>query len=121
VLPEPYTGRPRDAHARADGEKIKLREAINETLHAEFTHNPDAFLWGQDVASKEKGGVFNWSPRACEQAFGVGRVFNGPIAEDYIVGTANGMCRFKDDIARSSSRRRSSPTTSGPPWNRSSR
>ena len=37
----------------------KLREAINETLKVEFRRNPDTFLWGQDCASEDKGGVFN--------------------------------------------------------------
>ena len=32
------------------------------------------------------------------QEFGPKRVFNAPIAEDYIVGTANGMSRFNDKI-----------------------
>ena len=81
----------------AEGDKWKLREAINETLHAEFKRNSNTFLWGQDVASKDKGGVFNVT-KGLETAFGSGRVFNGPIAEDYIVGTANGMSRYKDDI-----------------------
>lgn len=79
------------------GDKWKLREAITETLHAEFERNPHTFLWGQDVASKEKGGVFLVT-KGMQQAFGRGRVFNGPIAEDYIVGTANGLCRYRDDI-----------------------
>jgi 2-oxoisovalerate dehydrogenase E1 component len=30
--------------------------------------------------------------------FGNDRVFNAPIAEDFIVGTANGMTRYRDDI-----------------------
>ena len=81
----------------AEGDKWKLREAINETLHAEFTRNPDTFLWGQDVASKDKGGVFNVT-KGMEAAFGPERVFNGPIAEDYIVGTANGMVRYKPEL-----------------------
>jgi 2-oxoisovalerate dehydrogenase E1 component len=81
-----------------EGEGVeKLREAINRTLHEEFTHNPDTFLWGQDVASKDKGGVFNLTKGMLAQ-FGPKRVFNGPIAEDFIVGTANGMCRFKPEI-----------------------
>ena len=88
---------PEETETPAEGDKWKLREAINETLHAEFTRNPDTFLWGQDVASKEKGGVFNVT-KGMETAFGPERVFNGPIAEDYIVGTANGMVRYKDDI-----------------------
>ena len=33
-----------------------------------------------------------------QQAFGRGRVFNAPIAEDYIVGTANGMSRYRKDL-----------------------
>ena len=32
------------------------------------------------------------------QEFGPKRIFNAPIAEDYIVGTANGMCRFDPKI-----------------------
>ena len=33
-----------------------------------------------------------------QQEFGDARVFSAPIAEDYIVGTANGMCRFDPKI-----------------------
>ncbi len=74
-----------------------LREAINETLKEEFRRNPNTFLWGQDVASKEKGGVFNVT-KGMLQEFGNERIFNAPIAEDFINGTANGFCRYRDDI-----------------------
>jgi 2-oxoisovalerate dehydrogenase E1 component len=92
-------------HARAgldtappEGEPTeKLREAITRTLIEEFRHNPDTFLWGQDVASKDKGGVFNLTKGMLAE-FGPQRVFNAPIAEDFIVGTANGMSRFKKDL-----------------------
>ncbi len=77
--------------------QLTLREAINETLKAEFRKNPHTFLWGQDVASKEKGGVFNVT-KGMQQEFGPGRVFNAPIAEDFIVGTANGFARYRKDI-----------------------
>jgi len=77
--------------------QLTLREAINETLKAEFRRNPNTFLWGQDVASKEKGGVFNVT-KGMQQEFGRERVFNAPIAEDFIVGTANGFSRYRDDI-----------------------
>ncbi|MBK7093808.1 MAG: 2-oxoisovalerate dehydrogenase [Saprospiraceae bacterium] len=80
-----------------DGPKIKLIEAINETLKAEFRHNPDTFLWGQDIANKEKGGIFNVS-KGMQKEFGAKRVFNAPIAEDFIMGTANGMSRFSQKI-----------------------
>ena len=79
------------------GKVITLREAINETLKFEFRRNPNTFLWGQDVASKDKGGVFNVT-KGMQQEFGVGRVFNSPLAEDFIVGTANGFSRFREDI-----------------------
>lgn len=77
--------------------QISLREAINETLKDEFRRNPHTFLWGQDVASKEKGGVFNVT-KGMQQEFGSRRVFNAPIAEDFIVGTANGFARYRKDI-----------------------
>ena len=64
---------------------------------SEFRYNPDTFIWGQDVANKEKGGVFNVT-KGMQQEFGDARVFSAPIAEDYIVGTANGMSRFDPKI-----------------------
>jgi 2-oxoisovalerate dehydrogenase E1 component len=94
VLPEPAASEnyPEGIHHH-QGEPRKLIEALNETLKAEFRHNPDTFIWGQDVAHKEKGGIFNVT-KGMQQEFGIERVFNGPIAEDYILGTANGMSRF---------------------------
>ena len=77
--------------------KTFLVNAINETLKAEFRYNPDTFIWGQDVANREKGGVFNVT-KGMQQEFGEARVFSAPIAEDYIVGTANGMSRFDPKI-----------------------
>ncbi len=79
------------------GLKRKFIEALNDTLKTEFRFNPDTFMWGQDMASGEKGGIFNVS-KGMQEEFGVKRVFNAPIAEDYIVGTANGMSRFKEKI-----------------------
>ena len=82
-----------DGLPTGEGKELKLIEALNETLKAEFRHNPDTYLWGQDVANKEKGGIFNVS-KGMQQEFGPTRVFNGPIAEDFILGTANGMSRY---------------------------
>ena len=99
VLPEPYIpqkykdGLP----GPVEGEKSFMVNAINETLKEEFRRNPDTFIWGQDVANKDKGGVFNVT-KGMQQEFGDARVFSAPIAEDYIVGTANGMCRFDPKI-----------------------
>ncbi|HPR32321.1 MAG TPA: thiamine pyrophosphate-dependent enzyme [Prolixibacteraceae bacterium] len=98
VLPEAYPAEkyPDGVHQH-EGEKIKLVDAINKTLKEEFRHNPDTFIWGQDVANKEKGGAFNVT-KGMQQEFGEQRVFSAPIAEDFIVGTANGMSRFNDKI-----------------------
>ncbi len=99
LIPEDYVSEkyPLGLHDLKEGEKKKLIQGLNETLKAEFRHNPDTFIWGQDVAHKEKGGIFNVT-KGLQQEFGKERVFNGPIAEDFIVGTANGMSRFNDKI-----------------------
>lgn len=98
VLPEAYESEkyPDGLHEE-DGEKKKLITGLNETLKAEFRHNPDTFIWGQDMANKDKGGIFNVS-KGLQQEFGIKRVFNAPIAEDFIMGTANGMSRFSEKI-----------------------
>lgn len=98
VLPEPYKAEkyPEGLHSE-DGEKKKFITALNETLKAEFRHNEDTFLWGQDVANKDKGGIFNVT-KGLQKEFGKKRVFNAPIAEDFIVGTANGMSRYNEKI-----------------------
>ncbi len=98
VLPEPYLSQKyKDGLHNEEGPKKKLIEAINETLKAEFRHNPDTFIWGQDIANKDKGGIFNVT-KGMQQEFGKERVFNAPIAEDFILGTANGMSRFNKKI-----------------------
>jgi 2-oxoisovalerate dehydrogenase E1 component len=98
VIPEPYVSEkyPEGLHGY-QGESKKLIEGLNETLKAEFRLNPDTFIWGQDVAYKEKGGIFNVT-KGMQQEFGKERVFNAPIAEDFIMGTANGMSRFNDKL-----------------------
>jgi 2-oxoisovalerate dehydrogenase E1 component len=98
VLPEPYQAEkyPDGTHNQ-EGEKKKFITALNETLKAEFHNNPDTFLWGQDVANKDKGGIFNVT-KGLQKEFGKKRIFNAPIAEDFIMGTANGMSRFSEKI-----------------------
>jgi 2-oxoisovalerate dehydrogenase E1 component len=98
VSPDPFvSSKYPDGLHKEDGEKKKLIEGLNETLKAEFRHNPDTYIWGQDMANKDKGGIFNVS-KGMQQEFGKERVFNAPIAEDYIMGTANGMSRFNNKI-----------------------
>lgn len=99
IIPEPYISQkyPDGTHNLQSGQKLKLIQALNSTLKAEFRNNPDTYIWGQDIANKEKGGIFNVS-KGMQQEFGIERVFNAPIAEDFILGTANGMSRFSDNI-----------------------
>ncbi|MBU1369786.1 MAG: 2-oxoisovalerate dehydrogenase, partial [Bacteroidetes bacterium] len=99
VLPEPYAAEkyPEGIHDGTKGKSLKFIQALNETLKDEFRKNPDTYIWGQDVANKDKGGIFNVT-KGMQQEFGKNRVFNAPIAEDYIMGTANGMSRFDKKI-----------------------
>lgn len=98
LWPEAYvsTKYPDGTH-NEQSEPVKFIDAINGQLKKEFRHNPNTFIWGQDMANKEKGGIFNVS-KGMQQEFGKERVFNGPIAEDFILGTANGFSRFRKDI-----------------------
>ncbi|WP_282036483.1 alpha-ketoacid dehydrogenase subunit alpha/beta [Saccharicrinis aurantiacus] len=86
-----------DGTHNEEGEPKKLIEALNGTLKEEFRRNPHTYIWGQDMANKDKGGIFNVS-KGLQQEFGHKRVFNAPIAEDFIMGTANGMARYNKDI-----------------------
>ncbi|MBC8321100.1 MAG: 2-oxoisovalerate dehydrogenase [Bacteroidetes bacterium] len=99
VTAEPYVSElyPEGLHDGSKGESLRLIQALNQTLKAEFRRNPDTFIFGQDMANKDKGGIFNVS-KGMQQEFGINRVFNAPIAEDFILGTANGMTRYNDNI-----------------------
>jgi 2-oxoisovalerate dehydrogenase E1 component len=88
---------PDGTHDGTSGTKMRFIQALNETLKDEFRKNPDTYIWGQDVANKDKGGIFNVT-KGMQQEFGKDRVFNAPIAEDFIMGTANGMSRFSDKL-----------------------
>ncbi len=98
VVPEPWSSeRWPEGVPDGTGEVMSLVQALNQTLKEEFRENPDTFLWGQDVANKDKGGIFNVS-KGMQQEFGKTRIFNGPIAEDYILGTADGFSRLDEKI-----------------------
>jgi 2-oxoisovalerate dehydrogenase E1 component len=76
---------------------MTLVQSINQTLKEEFRENPDTYIWGQDVAYRDKGGIFNVT-KGMQQEFGPHRVFNGPIAEDFILGTSDGFSRLSEKI-----------------------
>jgi 2-oxoisovalerate dehydrogenase E1 component len=103
VSPEPWApegdglARSTATPSSVEGTDMTLLQAVNTTLKEMFRENPDTFIWGQDVAYKEKGGIFNVT-KGMQQEFGPSRVFNGPIAEDFILGTADGFSRFAERI-----------------------
>ncbi len=96
ILPEPFVkpGDNTEFELPSDSEQIHFIESINNTLKEEFRSNPDTYLWGQDIG---KGGVFN-VVKGMPEEFGKLRVFNAPIAEDSIVGSANGFTRYNDKV-----------------------
>ena len=73
----------------AIAEKIVIVDAINHALKEEMVHNDKMVIYGQDIADP-KGGVFT-ATKGLSDDFGSDRVFNSPLAESSIVGTAIGM------------------------------
>ena len=71
------------------GEPIVLVDAINHALHEEMERDSNMIIFGQDIADG-KGGVFT-ATRGLSTKFGTERVFNSPLAESSIVGTAIGL------------------------------
>ena len=70
-------------------EKTVLVDSINHALDEELSHNEKMIVYGQDVAGG-KGGVFT-ATRGLTEKHTNSRVFNAPLAESSIVGTAIGM------------------------------
>ena len=70
-------------------ENIVMVDAINHALHEEMKNNEKMVIYGQDIADP-KGGVFT-ATKGLSDSFGKERVFNSPLAEASIVGTAVGM------------------------------
>jgi len=72
-----------------NGDEMFIVDAINRGLSEEMERNPQMLVFGEDVAGG-KGGVFTVTAGLTDK-FGEERVFNSPLAEDSIVGTAIGM------------------------------
>lgn len=71
------------------GPKIVMVDALNHALAEEMAQNDKMMIYGQDVAD-DKGGVFTVT-KGLSTRFGSDRVFNSPLAESSIVGTAIGL------------------------------
>ena len=74
--------------SEAGGAEVTIVDAVNHTLNSEMARDPNIVVYGEDVAHG-KGGVFGLTAGLTEK-YGA-RVFNSPLAESSIVGTAIGM------------------------------
>ncbi len=88
-----------EASPAFSGNPTTMVDLINAALKDEMRRDGRVVVWGQDVADatreevlaecKGKGGVFKVTS-GLQKAFGGARVFNAPLAEATIVGTALG-------------------------------
>ena len=67
--------------------EMRFIEAVNLALRTELERDPRTLVFGEDVG--KSGGIFQAS-RYLQRDFGVKRVFDMPIAENAILGTAVG-------------------------------
>jgi 2-oxoisovalerate dehydrogenase E1 component len=70
-----------------DAGPLTLAQSLNATLADELAARPDMLVFGEDVA--RKGGVYGVT-RGLLRAFGAGRVFDTPLDEQSVLGTALG-------------------------------
>jgi 2-oxoisovalerate dehydrogenase E1 component len=77
------------AEPEHQGGKVVMVDAINHAMVEEMEQNPKMLIYGEDVAG-DKGGVFT-ATKGLTKKFGWERVFNSPLAEASILGTAFGL------------------------------
>ncbi len=87
--PQPVVPREGFVEPEHTGAKVVMVDAINHALAEELEHNPKMVIYGEDVAGK-KGGVFT-ATKGLTEKFGADRVFNSPLSEASIIGTAFGL------------------------------
>ena len=79
LIPEP----------KINGKEVYMIDAINHALGEELKRNPNAMIFGQDIAHG-KGGVFG-ATEGLTKKYGDKRVFNSQLAEASITGVATGL------------------------------
>lgn len=68
---------------------MTMVQALNDALDLKLAEDKDIVVFGEDVG--KEGGVFRVTENL-QQKYGAERVFDSPLAESAIVGTALGMC-----------------------------
>jgi 2-oxoisovalerate dehydrogenase E1 component len=72
----------------AEGDVVRLAEAVRRTLASELAANPKLVVFGEDVG--RKGGV-HLVTEGLQKKFGAHRVFDTSLSEEGIIGRAVGM------------------------------
>ena len=80
---------PEEPEINSINDKIVMVDAINHALDEEMEVNKKMIVYGEDIADP-KGGVFT-ATKGLTDKYGNERVFNSPLAEASIVGTAIGL------------------------------
>lgn len=80
---------PEEPEINSINDKIVMVDAINHALDEEMEVNKKMIVYGEDIADP-KGGVFT-ATKGLTDKYGKERVFNSPLAEASIVGTAVGL------------------------------
>ncbi len=78
-----------EASVKTIRKNVVMVDAINHALSEEMLRNKKMLIFGQDIADP-KGGVFT-ATKGLSDNFGMSRVFNSPLAESSIIGTAVGL------------------------------
>jgi 2-oxoisovalerate dehydrogenase E1 component len=84
VVAPPHNGRLPEV---TESREMTYIEAVNAALRAELESDPRTLVYGEDVG--KGGGIFGAS-RYLQRDFGADRVFDTPIAENAILGSAVG-------------------------------
>lgn len=82
ITPEPVLASP-----AAEKKSISYIQAVNEALSHELASRPEVVVYGEDVG--QAGGIFGAS-RGLQKTYGAERVFDTPISESAILGSAVG-------------------------------
>jgi 2-oxoisovalerate dehydrogenase E1 component len=82
-------GAPAPARKGGEGRAVELSyvRAVNQALRQELAERPEVVVFGEDVG--QAGGIFG-ATRQLQEEFGEARVFDTPIAEAAILGSAVG-------------------------------
>jgi pyruvate/2-oxoglutarate/acetoin dehydrogenase E1 component len=78
--------------------EMTIRDAINQTIHAEMERNPDVVVLGEDIVGghgtaggpEAIGGIWG-ATTGLYAKFGANRVIDTPISESAIIGAAAGL------------------------------